>query len=58
MRRFFGQLLDRCGPAQHDILAVLGAHEGEGLVDASITRDKGGFADKGQLADAKIIEVS
>jgi hypothetical protein len=32
VRRFLDRGLDELGPAGHDVLTVLGAHEGEGVV--------------------------
>jgi hypothetical protein len=32
VREFMGRGLEACGPAGHNFLTVLGAHEGEGLV--------------------------
>jgi hypothetical protein len=62
VRRFFSKVLDSLGPAGHDVLTVLGAHEGEGLVleagPTGVTKDRSRFADKGQMADAKIVEVA
>jgi len=62
VRAFLGRGLDSCGPAGHDFLTVLGAHEGEGVVVAADAQVAGSssphMADKGQRVDAKIVEVA
>ncbi|PRW56620.1 Serine threonine- kinase CTR1 isoform B [Chlorella sorokiniana] len=60
VRRFLGQFLDLCGPAGHDFLTVLGAHEGEGLLvehDAAVAGSRSADT-KGQRADHRIVEVA
>ncbi|KAL6766551.1 hypothetical protein ACKKBG_A36475 [Auxenochlorella protothecoides x Auxenochlorella symbiontica] len=62
VRRFFSKGLDTYGPAGLDILTVLGAHEGEGLLveaGAEVTGSRStAVATKGQRTDHRIVEVA
>jgi hypothetical protein len=59
VRWFMSRGLDECGPACHDFLAMLGAHEGEGLVlehGAEVTGSRGAdVASRGQQVRARCV---
>lgn len=62
IRRFFGKEIDEWGPSGHNVLTLLGTHEGEGLLVDHQAEIIDSFAyyntSKGQQIDTRVVEVA